>query len=132
MLNLKDIKDPELNQYCKKINDVNLSASDFQEDVVLDFLLNTYSGYQQLVDALCDELLTGRKIKGSPVPIDNIKATYHYFYNTKHKTNIPFFDSFKDLEVLKEALVYRWKEKNGDSKLESFEEIAPKVKSKKK
>ncbi|MFC1478009.1 hypothetical protein ACFL57_00945 [Candidatus Margulisiibacteriota bacterium] len=132
MVNLKQIKDPELYEYCKKIKGVNLAVSDFQEDIVMDFLLNVHSGYQQLANALCDELLKGRKIKGTPVPIDNIKASYHYFYNSKHQTNIPFFDSFKDLDVLKDALVYRWKEKNGASKLDTFEAIAPKVKSKKK
>ena len=76
------------------------------------------------------EELKGRKAKGIPVPIDNIKASYHYFYNAKYDTDIPFFDQFKDLDVLKDVFVYRWKEKNSESKLKTFEAIAPLKKSK--
>ncbi|MFC1595991.1 hypothetical protein ACFL4D_01750 [Candidatus Margulisiibacteriota bacterium] len=126
MINLKEIKDPELHYYCKKLKDKNIDLSDFQADTVYDFLLNVYSGYQQLADTICDVLLKDRKLKGNAVPIDNVKASYHYFYNSKHSTDIPFFDTFKDSDVLKAAILFRWKEKNPDSKLDTFNAIAPK------
>jgi len=125
LLDLNIIKDKELLGYCKKVLDVNLALSDFQEDIVLDFLTNIYSGYQQLADALCDKLLKNRIVKGIPVPIDNVKSSYHNFYNTRYNTNTNFFDEFEDVEVLKEAFVYRWKEKNAGSDLKTFDEIAP-------
>ena len=127
MVDLKTIHDSSLLAYVEKLLAVNLCLSDLQEDTVLDFLMNVWSGYQQMTDTLCDNVLSGRKIIDNPVPIDNIKASYHYFYNAKHNTDIPFFDRFDDVDVLKDALVYRWKEKNTESKLETFDEIAPLV-----
>jgi hypothetical protein len=122
---MQEVKDPELMFYLAKLKAVNLGLSDFQGDMVMDFLTNIYSGYQQLTDVLCDRLLKGRKAKGTPVPIDNIKASYHYFYNAKHDTDIPFFDIFRDQDVLKEAFLFRWQEKNPGSRLKTFDEIAP-------
>jgi len=127
LVDIKNIVDPELLHYCKKINEGNLEVSDFQEDIVLDFLTNIYSGYQQLTDILCDTILIGRKLSGNPVPLDNIKASYHFFYNGKYGTNIPFFDKFEDIEVLKQALIFRWKEKNGGVDTDDFDIIAPLV-----
>jgi hypothetical protein len=126
MLNPKTILDPELRRYCQQLKAVNLALSDMQEDIVLDFLSNPYSGYPQLLAALL-KILKGRRLKGVAVPIDNIKASYQTFYNGMNHAEIEFFDEFTDLAVLKAALAYRWKEKQPQSPLNSFEEIAPRV-----
>lgn len=125
MLDLDKIEDPELLLYCKKVKDLNLTLSDFHEHIVMDFLLNPYSAYQDFVIALCDKLLKDRKTVGIPTPIDNVKSSYHNFYNAKYNTNNTFFTRFSDMDVLRDAFMYRWHEKNQGSDLTTFDEIAP-------
>jgi len=101
----------------------NIKLADLkeQEEQVIFWLGNPYSGYPALIESI-QQLLKNNRLKGNAVPLTIINANNLKVHGKHDDTPITSAKEIKT-ENLKDAFLKAWNEKNSGTPANSFDEI---------
>jgi len=119
----KDTKiELELEMELLKIN-IYLTDIDEKIESLREWLQDPYTGYPDLARRVLD-LLRDRNPVGNSIPLEVIGGKYKFLI---HKNPSDYLRNYPDQEVLRQAYIKAWKDKNPDPLINTFDEIAPTV-----